>query len=61
MIDKIFLSPKEAAELLGVSITTIYKWIQMKQVPYRKHGRLVKFYKEDLLEWSKSREIKLYF
>ncbi len=61
MIDKIFLSPKEAAELLGVSITTIYKWIQMKQVPYRKHGRLVKFLKQDLMEWSKSREIKLYF
>jgi excisionase family DNA binding protein len=54
MVDKIFLSPKEAAELLGVSIATIYKWVHFKEIPYRKHGRLLKFDRRSLIDWSNS-------
>ena len=55
-----FLDVKQAGDLLGIKASTVYKWIQGKTVPYRKHGRLVRFNRRDLLEWSKSREIRPY-
>ena len=60
MNDPVFLTPAQAAEFLGVKLNTIYKWVQTKQIPYRKHGRLIRFFRDDLLEWSKSKEIKPY-
>lgn len=60
MKEQIFLNSKSAASLLGVKISTIYKWVHTKQIPYRKHGRLLKFEKGTLLEWSDMREIKAY-
>lgn len=55
-----FLTPREAASLLGVKLGTIYRWVHIRRIPYRKHGRLLKFEKSVLLEWSKSQEIKHY-
>lgn len=60
MNEKLFLSPVEAAELLGVKVATLYKWVHFKQIPYRKHGRLLKFERRSLLVWSNAREIKPY-
>jgi excisionase family DNA binding protein len=60
MTDQVFLSTKGAASLLGVKVSTIYKWVQIKKIPYRKHGRLVKFDRRSLLEWSNMRETKPY-
>lgn len=60
MTEQIFLNPKGAADLLGVKVCTIYKWVHIKQIPYRKHGRLLKFERRSLLEWSNLRETKPY-
>ena len=60
MKEQVFLNPKGAAVLLGVKVSTIYKWVQIKSIPYRKHGRLLKFDRRSLLEWSNRRETKPY-
>lgn len=60
MTEPLFLNPQQAADLLGVKISTIYTWVQMRQIPYRKHGRLIRFERRSLLVWSKSREIQPY-
>ena len=60
MNEPVFLTPTEAAKLLGVKRATIYKWVHFKKIPYRKHGKLLRFNRRDLLEWSNSQEIQEY-
>lgn len=55
-----FVGVEAAAELLGVCVATIYRWRFEQKIPYRKHGRLVRFSKSDLLQWSKRSEVKPY-
>lgn len=47
----------EAAELLGISINTIYGWAYQKKITYHKIGRLLKFYEDDLLAWIEERKV----
>ena len=61
MSDDSFMTPVQAAVFLGVKLPTIYKWVQMKQIPFRKHGRLLRFSRRDLLDWSNNRKIQPYF
>lgn len=51
------LTPDEAAALLGVAKSTIYAWVHQKSIPFRKHGRLLKFDQSALERWSHSREV----
>ena len=60
MNNQIFLNPTQAAELLGVKIATIYKWVHFKQIPYRKHGRLLRFNRQSLIGGSNRQEIQPY-
>ncbi len=60
-VEKAFFSPKEAAVFLNMSARTIYRYVQAREIPYRKHGKLVRFYIQDLLRWSKAREVKPYY
>ena len=53
-----FLTPTEAAELLSVRPATIYAWVHRRLIPFRKHGRLLRFDREALLQWSKGTETK---
>jgi len=48
------LTTKEASEFLQVSVPTIYDWVYKRKIPYRKHGRLLRFCKEELIEWGMS-------
>ena len=50
MYDK-WLSVDEIADYLGVKRDTIYKWINRKQLPGHKAGRLWKFRKKDVDGW----------
>jgi excisionase family DNA binding protein len=52
------LSPLEAAELLGVSLATIYTWAYRRQIPAQKVGRLLKFSPSSLQRWLKEQERK---
>jgi len=46
-----WLSVDEIGKYLGVSNDTVYKWINKKEMPANRVGRLWKFKKEDIDEW----------
>ena len=46
-----WLSVDEVAAYIGVKRDTIYKWIERKQMPAKKVGRLWKFKKEQVDVW----------
>ncbi len=39
---------KDISEMLGVSVSTLYKWVSEKKIPFVKIGRLVKFRQSDI-------------
>lgn len=47
-------SLKEVCEYLGVSRDTIFKWIEFKEMPAHKMGRLWKFKLDEVDEWIKA-------
>ena len=51
MVEDRWLSVDEIALYLGVKRDTVYKWIDRKQMPAHKVGRLWKFRKEEIDEW----------
>jgi excisionase family DNA binding protein len=56
-----FLSPKELAVYLSISIPTIYRLIEKRQLPFNKIGGSLRFKKEDVdkyLEESRINPIK---
>jgi excisionase family DNA binding protein len=52
-LPKRLLTIQEVAELTGVSVTTLYKWVSHRKIPHIKMGRLVKFDPVKLDEWIK--------
>ena len=46
-----------AAQMLGVSQDTLYKWITQRYVPHIKLGRAVRFDPKKLQEWIKIRSV----
>jgi len=51
------LTIQQAAQITGVSITTLYKWVSQRKIPYIKMGRLVKFDPLKLEEWIKQQTV----
>lgn len=49
-----WLSVEEIAVYLGIKRDTVYKWIDQKNMPAHKVGRLWKFRKEEVDKWVKS-------
>lgn len=49
-----WLSVAEIAAHLGVNPDTIYKWIERKQLPAHKAGRLWKFMASEVDEWVRA-------
>lgn len=47
-------SVAEVAEHLGITSTTLYKWLQRKELPAHKVGRLWKFKLDEIDSWVKS-------
>ena len=47
-------SLKEICEYLGVSRDTVFKWIEMKNMPAHKMGRQWKFKVDEVDKWVKS-------
>ena len=54
MVDDRWLSEDEIAGYLGVKRDTVYKWIDRKQMPAHKVGRLWKFRRDEVDEWVRS-------
>lgn len=58
MANQEFLAPKQAAELLGVSATTLWSLEQEHEDfpnPTRLSTRLVRYRRDALIEWMESR------
>ena len=51
MVEDRWLSVDEIALYLGVKRDTVYKWIDRKQMPAKKVGRLWKFKRDQIDEW----------
>ena len=49
-----WLSVAEIAEYLGVKRDTVYKWIERKEMPAHKVGRLWKFKQSEIDTWVRS-------
>jgi len=50
---KKFLNVSEVAQLLGCSPRTIYAWVSMKLIPFRKAQRRLIFDEAEVREWTK--------
>lgn len=47
------LKPAEAAEILRVSIATIYAWVAQRRIPAQKVGNALRFVPSELARWLK--------
>ncbi|MEX2592483.1 MAG: helix-turn-helix domain-containing protein [Anditalea sp.] len=52
------LNVKQAAELLNLSIYSIYAKTSRKDIPFSKRGRHLYFFKADLINWLKKGKYK---
>ena len=50
-MERITLTVNEVAELLGVSITTIYTMARLHEIPHKKIRGRVLFHKETIEKW----------
>ncbi len=55
MQDDRWLSVDEIAAYLGIKRDTVYKWIDRKQMPAHKVGRLWKFRKDEVDTWVRTK------
>ena len=46
-----WLSVEEIATYLGIKRDTVYRWINEKQMPAQRMGRLWKFKRDEVDEW----------
>jgi excisionase family DNA binding protein len=50
------LSIGQLSQQLGVSVKTLYGWVCLRQIPYLKMGRLVKFDTRDIEKWIETKK-----
>ncbi|MBE6388346.1 MAG: helix-turn-helix domain-containing protein [Lentisphaerae bacterium] len=49
-----WLSLKEITEYLGIRRETVYRWIEQREMPGHRIGKLWKFKKDEVDAWVKS-------
>jgi excisionase family DNA binding protein len=52
--EEIYLSQREAAKFLRVSLPTIIAWKKSRKIPFYQHGRKILFKKSEVLETMKN-------
>jgi excisionase family DNA binding protein len=56
---KPFLTKREVAKLLGLSVYTIDAWVsQRRELTYHKVGTQVRFNVEDIVEWLEQNKVQ---
>jgi excisionase family DNA binding protein len=53
-----FLTTKEAAALLRISLPTLYRYIDADLLPYYRIKGIILFDKDELIQWIKSHRIE---
>lgn len=57
-MQKQFLDVNEASELTGLTVPTIYRKVSQKTMPaYKVGGKSLRFDRQELIEWVKSKPI----
>jgi excisionase family DNA binding protein len=51
------LNVGQVAEMLGLSVATVRKWVLARYIPYRKMGRAVRFSAREIQDWAKSKSV----
>lgn len=51
------LNAEQVAEMLGLSVATIRKWVLLRYIPFQKLGSSVRFSVSEIKEWQKSRTV----
>ena len=51
-----FLDAGQVAEMLGLSIATIRKWVLIGYIPYLKIGRTVRFSATEVQDWARGKK-----
>jgi excisionase family DNA binding protein len=51
------LTIQQAAQVTGIAVPTLYKWVGQRKIPHIKMGRLVKFDPGKLDEWIKQQTV----
>ena len=50
-----FFDAVQVAEMLGLSVATIRKWVLTGYIPYKKIGRAVRFSALEIQDWARSK------
>ncbi len=45
------MDAKQVAKYLGIATTTVYKWVELRKIPYTKVGHLLRFPKWLIDQW----------
>jgi excisionase family DNA binding protein len=53
-----FLTAAQVAELFGLSVATIRKWVLLRYIPFRKIGRAVRFSASEIQEWVTDKAVR---
>ena len=59
MKEPALISITELAKRLGVSINTIYSWVNQRKIPYVKMGRLLRFDLNDIEKWVTDKKVEV--
>jgi excisionase family DNA binding protein len=59
MTERMFLTYREAAELTGLALPTLYSKVHKREIPhYRLGKRLVRFRRDELEQWMMRRRVE---
>ena len=50
-----FMDVGQVADMLGLSVATIRKWVLTGYIPYKKIGRAVRFSPLEVQDWAKAK------
>jgi excisionase family DNA binding protein len=57
-MEKRYLSSKELAVYLAVSVNTVRSWVWLRKIPHNKLNGLIRFDLREIETWLKHRKVK---
>ncbi len=57
-MNKLLINVKQLSESTGLSVFTLYSWINQKRIPYVKVGRLVRFDPKEIEKWIEGKTVE---
>ena len=53
LLHSILMTPDECAEFLQIEVNTLYVMKSQGRIPFRKVGHLLRFDRDEIVEWTK--------